>query len=173
MVEATYRKLGGEAAKTFRIKPLKIFSHRESVYVHARLAKTPGKPWKTPTYDPLLAVQRFVSATLTDTPFRRPAGYDFEKAMNQGFGVWNQKRFRVVLELTGWAADFARERVWSPDQRITELAGGGIRLEFWATSEPEVVGLVLSFGGDVRLVSPAGSAAGVALAAKKLLANHT
>lgn len=154
VVEATYRKLGGEAAKTFRIKPLKIFSHRESVYVHARLAKTPGKPWKTPTYDPLLAVQRFVSATLTDTPFRRPAGYDFEKAMNQGFGVWNQKRFRVVLELTGWAADFARERVWSPDQRITELVGGGIRLEFWATSEPEVVGLVLSFGGMGVLTKP-------------------
>ncbi len=173
VVEATYRKLGGEAAKTFRIKPLKIFSHRESVYVHARLAKTPGKPWKAPSYDPLLAVQRFVGAKLTDTPFRRPAGYDFEKAMNQGFGVWNQKRFRVVLELTGWAADFARERVWSPDQRITEMKGGGIRLEFWATSEPEVVGLVLSFGREVVLVAPVGLIAGVILHAEALRANHS
>ena len=125
VVESTNSKLGGEAAKTFRINPLKVLAHWESVYVHARLARTPGKPWKTPAYDPLLAVHRFERARLTDTPFRRPAGYDFEKAMNQGFGVWNQKRFRVVLELTGRAAELARERVWSPDQRIVEMKDGG------------------------------------------------
>ncbi|MBE0566140.1 MAG: WYL domain-containing protein [Krumholzibacteria bacterium] len=67
----------------------------------------------------------------------------------------------MVLELTGWAADFARERVWSPDQRITELAAGGIRLEFWATSEPEVVSLVLGLGSYGRLRSPGSVVASV------------
>lgn len=152
--EVEYRSLSGEGPKTFRIKPLKIFAHRETVYVHARRARMPGKPWKTPRYDPLLAVQRFVRVEVTDTPFRRPAGYDFEKVMNKGFGVWTQKRFRVELELTGWAAGFARERVWSPDQEI-EDDGDVTRLRFWSTSEPEVVALALSFGSCCRVVEPA------------------
>ena len=152
--EVSYRNLNADEHKTFHIKPLKIFAHRESVYVHARRAKSPGKPYKTPKYDPLLAVHRFKSAKLTDVPFRRPPHYDFEKVMNQGFGVWNQKKFRVVFRLSGWAARFARERVWSPGQKVTELKGGGIRLEFWATSEPEVVGLALSFGKEAVVESP-------------------
>jgi len=153
--QVSYRNPRASRAKTFRIKPLHIFAHRESVYVHARLAKWPGKPYRTPKYDPLLAVQRFTGAVLTDTPFRRPRGYDFEKVMNQGFGIWTQKRFRVVLELTGWAAALARERTWSPDQKI-ERRGKVTRLSFWSTSEPEVMGLVLSFGPRARLVKPEG-----------------
>lgn len=152
--EIDYQALSAPEPKTFRIKPLKVFAHRETVYVHARKAKMPGKPYKTPKYDPLLALQRFRGARLTDLKFRRPAGYDFEKVMNQGFGVWNQRKFRVELELTGWAAAYARERVWSPDQGIEDLGEGKIRLGFWATSEPEVVSLVLGFGGEVSAVAP-------------------
>ena len=133
-----YRNLTGGKTKNFHIKPLKIFAHRESVYVHARRAKSPGKPYKTPKYDPLLALHRFTTAELTDVPFRRPPNYDFEKVMNQGFGVWTQKKFRAVLDLTGWAASFARERQWSPGQEF-ETKGDVTRLSFWATSEPEVV----------------------------------
>ncbi len=155
VVEVDYRKLGGGATKTFRIKPLKVFAHRESVYVHARYAQKPGEPRKKITYDPMLAIQRIEKARLTDQAFRRPPDYDFEKVMNQGFGVWAQKQFRVVLELSGWAADYARERVWSPEQTIEELPEGKIRLGFWATSEPEVLGLVLSFGALAVAISPA------------------
>ncbi len=151
--EVSYRKLGARRSKVFRIKPLKIFSHRESVYVHARLAKMPGEPYKTPKYDPLLAVHRFTRAAVTDTPFRRPANYDFEAVMNQGFGIWNHQKFRVVLELDGWAAAFAREREWSPGQKIEEFEDH-IRLHFWSTSEPEVQALVLSFGANARLLEP-------------------
>ncbi len=158
--EIAYRSLGADAAKVFRIKPLKIFAHRESVYVHARKARMPGKPYRTPKFDPLLALHRFESVTLTDTPFRRPAGYDFEKVMNRGFGVWNQKRFRVVMDLTGWAAALAGERTWSPDQTI-EKRGDATRLSFWSTSEPEVASLVLAFGAHARLVKPASLAAQV------------
>ncbi len=153
--EVSYQNLTADEPKTFHIKPLKVFAHRESVYVHARRAKSPGKPYKTPKYDPLLAVHRFKSARLTNVPFRRPPHYDFEKVMNQGFGVWNQKKFRVVLELSGWAANFARERIWSPDQKITDLKGDRSMLEFWSTSEPEVLALVLSFGSAAKVVEPA------------------
>ncbi len=153
--QVKYRSLGAPAAKTFHIKPLKVFAHRETVYVHARRARSPGQPYKAPSYDPLLALHRFEAAKLTDEAFRRPAGYDFEKVMNQGFGVWTQKRFRVVVELGGWAASFARERTWSPDQKVDELPEGRLRLAFWSTSEPEVMSLLLGFGACAHLFEPA------------------
>ncbi len=152
--EVTYRGLNAPAAKTFHIKPLQVFAHRETVYVHARRARTPGQPYKAPKYDPLLALHRFEKATLTDTPFHRPRGYDFDKVMNQGFGVWLQKRFRVVIDLEGWAAAYARERTWSPGQTLEDLRGGGLRLGFWSTSEPEVMSLVLGFGACAKLREP-------------------
>lgn len=159
--EITYQALGAAEPKVFHIKPLKVFAHRETVYVHARKAKTPGKPYKTPKFDPLLALQRFKGARLTEVRFRRPAGYDFEKVMNQGFGVWTEKKFWVEIELTGWAGAYARERQWSPGQVVTELGEGKIGLGFWATSEPEVLGLVLGFGSCARLKRPEGMISGV------------
>jgi len=59
----------------------------------------------------------------------------------------------VVMDLTGWAAAFARERVWSPDQKIEERKDA-TRLSFWSTSEPEVLALALSFGVEARLREP-------------------
>ena len=97
--------------------------------------------------------QRFTTAELTDVPFRRPPNYDFEKVMNQGFGVWTQKKFRAVLDLTGWAASFARERQWSPGQEF-KTKGDVTRLSFWATSEPEVAALAMSFGGCAEVIEP-------------------
>jgi predicted DNA-binding transcriptional regulator YafY len=153
--EVRYRSLGAPQAKTFHIKPLQIFAHHETVYVHARRARTPGQPYKAPKYDPLLALHRFENVETTEVPFRRPSGYSFEKVMNQGFGVWTQKRFRVVIELDGWAAAFARERTWSPDQKIDDLPEGRLALAFWSTSEPEVMSLLLGFGACARLREPA------------------
>ena len=152
--EITYRGLNAPAAKTFHIKPLQVFAHHETVYVHARRARSPGRPYKAPKYDPLLALHRFEKVSLTDTPFHRPPGYNFEKVMNQGFGVWMQKRFHVVVDLNGWAAAYARERTWSPGQTVEDQGEGGLRLSFWSTSEPEVMSLVLGFGACARLREP-------------------
>ena len=42
----TYKAITGKAAKTFFIKPLKLFSHRDTVYLHAQLARTRGERQK-------------------------------------------------------------------------------------------------------------------------------
>lgn len=128
----------------------------------------PGETYRIPKYDPLLAIHRFIRASLTDTAFRRPANYDFEAVMNQGFGIWNQLKYRVVMELDGWAAAFARERGWSPGQRIEDF-GDRIVLEFWSTSEPEVQALALSFRANPRLLQPKALAVQIAEEAAEIL----
>ena len=60
----------------------------------------------------------------------------------------------MVVDLTGWAARYVTERVWSPDQKIVKKGKDKIRLSFKASSEPEVIGWLLSFGDQAKLIEP-------------------
>ncbi len=62
--------------------------------------------------------------------------------------------FKVRIEFAGWSAAFVSERVWSPDQKMVRKRDGKIELEFSAFSECELIGWVLSFGDEARLVRP-------------------
>ncbi len=159
--EATYRRPGQRRAKTFRFKPLKVFSWRETIYVHGRYAAMPGQKFQDPGHDPLWALQRFKDLRKTDVAFKPPADYDFEKALNLEFGMLRGDPFRVVAEFTDWAADYVAERQWSPGQTLEWLPGGVLRLSYDAVSLPEVVTWVLSFGAMCRAIGPAELVQGV------------
>jgi predicted DNA-binding transcriptional regulator YafY len=149
-----YQSISENKPKTYLIKPLKLFSHHDTIYLHARIAKTPGKKYQEPDYDPLLAIHRFKDVEMTDRKFEFPTDYDFEKIFNRQFGIIKDKVFEVVVELTGWAARYVTERVWSPDQKIVKKGKDKIRLTFKASSEPEVTGWLLSFGDQAKLIEP-------------------
>ena len=150
----SYKAIMETRAKTFYIKPFKLFSKDDTVYLLARLAKEPGKPYREPDYDPLLAVHRIKKVEVTDRSFDPLQNYDFEKIYNKHFGVIKGEAFEVEVEFTGWAARYVAERVWSPDQEIQNIGPDKIRLLFAASSEPEVISWVLSFGDQARLLKP-------------------
>ena len=83
-----------------------------------------------------------------------PKDYDFEKVFNRQFGIIKDEVFEVVVDLTGWAARYVAERVWSPGQKIEKKGRGKNRLIFKASSEPEVIGWLLSFGDEAKLIGP-------------------
>ena len=149
----TYKSILAKRAKTFYIKPLKIFSHKDSVYLHAHLARTPGKPYSKPDFNPLLAIHRIKQVEVTERQFTFPKNYDFDKAFKQNFGVIKEDAFEVEVEFTGWAAKYVSERIWSPDQEIVRNNGKTV-LKFSASSEPELLSWVLSFGDEAKLVKP-------------------
>ena len=150
----TYKSITAKRAKTFYVKPLKIFSYHDTIYLHARLARKPGRLYKKPEFDPLLAVHRIQKVDLDERPFKFPEDYDFEKIFNRNFGVIKEDAFEVEVELTGFAARFATERIWSPDQKVEELGEGRIRLTFTASSKPELIAWVLSWGGEAKIIKP-------------------
>ncbi|MBC8393270.1 MAG: WYL domain-containing protein [Deltaproteobacteria bacterium] len=150
----TYKKVMADRAKTFYIKPLKIFSHKDSIYLHARMAKAPGKIYKEPDFDPLLAIHRIKKLEVTETSFEFPKDYDFEKFFNQNFGVIKEEAFEVEVEFTGYPAKYVAERIWSPDQKLIEKKDGTVKLKFSASSEPELISWVLSFGNEAKLIKP-------------------
>lgn len=150
----TYKSTMAESAKTFHIKPLKIFSHRDTIYLHARLARKPSQAYKEPDYDPLLAIHRIQDVKLTERCFEYPTDYDFEEIFNRNFGIIKEEAFRVAVEFTGFAARYVAERMWSTDQKISRIKNGGIRLIFSVSSESELKAWLLSFGEEARLIKP-------------------
>jgi len=153
--EAEYRRPGHQEIKHFRFKPLKVFSWRESIYVHARYAKMPGEVFRGAEYDPMFALQRFLRVEKTEVRFERPGDYDFDRALNREFGlIRGGERFRVVAEFVDWAADYVAEREWSPDQEVERTDKGRIVLSFSAVSLPEVANWVIGFGSRCKVVEP-------------------
>ncbi len=150
----SYRAVMSNRAKTYYIKPLKIFSHQDTVYLHARMAKTPGERYYEPEFDPLLAVHRFKAVEMTERNYEYPENYDFDKIFKQNFGVMKDDDFEVEVEFKGWAAKFVAERTWSPDQKITKIDDNTIRLTFSASSDVEVIAWILSFGEEAKLIEP-------------------
>ena len=149
----TYQALGAEQSRAHHIMPLKIFSHKDTVYVHARRCTPTGQPFTDDDFYPLLAVHRFKKVIVLENTYEFPANYDFEGFFNQTFGVIKGEGFRVKARFTGWAAKHVAERIWSANQKITPEEDGAIILEFDATSESEVIGWVLSFGAEAVLLS--------------------
>ena len=117
----TYQAIMQIRAKTYHIMPLKIFTYRNTMYLHARMARQPGKKYWEPDFDPLLAIHRLKKVEMTDRGFEYPKDYNFEKVFNKFFGIIKDEPFKVDMEFTGWAALHVAERNWSPDQVITKI----------------------------------------------------
>lgn len=149
----TYQAIEALKPKTFHIKPLKLFSYHDAIYLHAQKAKEPGKPYRPPKFDPLLAVHRMKSVAVTDVTFQ-PEKFDFEKTFNQHFGVIKDEAFEVEVAFTGWAAAYVAERQWSPNQEIIQKGKNKIILKFTASSKPELIGWLLSLGEKAKVLKP-------------------
>ena len=150
----TYKSIWNKETTQFYIKPLKLFSKDDTIYLHAQMAKAPGKIYKAPKFDPLLAVHRMQTIEITKTPFEFPENFDFEKVFNQTFGVMKEDAFQVKIEFSGYAAKHVMERIWSHDQVINEKGDGVLELTFTATSDIETLSWVLSFGHEARVLEP-------------------
>lgn len=150
----SYKNIMAKRVKSFYVKPFKLFSRRETIYLHAALAKAPGKVYREPDFAPLLAVHRITKVELTERIFDVPENYDFERDFNKSFGIIKEKTFMVEAEFSERAASYVSERTWSSDQKIVKLKSGRIKLKFSASSESEIISWILSFGDQAKLLKP-------------------
>jgi predicted DNA-binding transcriptional regulator YafY len=150
----TYQAIMEKKAKTYHVKPLKIFSYRDTMYLQARLAIEPGKAYREPDFDPLLAIHRLKKVEKTTRSFEYPADYKFEDVFDKNFGFMKDDCFEVLVEFAGWAAGYVAERTWSPDQKIRKIDDDKILLTFSASSEAEVIAWILSFGEEAKVIGP-------------------
>jgi predicted DNA-binding transcriptional regulator YafY len=152
--KVTYRAAYDGHNKTFFIKPLKLFSHKDCLYLSTKRARYPGRKYQKSDYDPLLAIHRIVGLDLTDRQFEYPKNCRFEKRFNSDFGIIKDTPFEAEIELKGWAAAYVPERIWGRDQKISKKPNGTTLIRFKTSSEVELLSWVLSFRGYCRLKKP-------------------
>ena len=72
----TYQSIWNKKPTEFYIKPLKLFSKNDTIYLHAQMAKAPGKIYKEPEFDPLLVLHRVQELEITKTSYKFPDNFD-------------------------------------------------------------------------------------------------
>ncbi|MDH5524855.1 MAG: WYL domain-containing protein [Desulfobulbaceae bacterium] len=146
--KAPYRDKPAE----YHIAPIKIIAYHESLYLKCWLV--PDKGEAKPIFDDMrLSIHRIKDVQGTERLFEVVSEAE-DQPERSTFGIIEGEEFRVKVKVAPESATYIRERQWSADQKIKEYKNGGLKLEFTATSRPEVISWVLSFGSQLELLEP-------------------
>lgn len=144
-----YARPGQEAPVVHFVAPIRFMLSGECLYVPAWYLwedRDPPDPFKL-----TLALHRVISAQTMDRTFLKQDSLDEPSAC---FGIMDGEPFPVRVAFRPGAAVYVSERTWSQGQTLVPQPDGGVILTFTATSRPEVLSWVLSFGTEAELLEP-------------------
>ena len=161
-----YRSLRKEKASLRQVEPLTLLTHKQGLYL---LARERGEE-RVLTF----AVDRIASFDAGSESFDYPADYSPQRQTEGAFGLVSGKdRHKVVLEFSAGVAQLVVERRFHPSQKARRTASGGVVLEMTLGNlSGELLSFVLSYGPDVRVVSPPALQAQVGRAHKAAAAQY-
>ncbi len=143
-----YRSAGREAEERIVIHPYAMVLHRDSIYCvgyHVGRGEI-----RTLVLDRMRDTQCAVTER-----FQLPAGFDIDDYFQGELGVWrSRERHKVVIDFDARAADYVRMRKVHGTQKLSTLAGGGVRLTMTIGDLNQVTSWVLEWGQRARVVSP-------------------
>jgi predicted DNA-binding transcriptional regulator YafY len=117
----------------------------------------------------MFAVERIRSITLTDHPYQFPLGFDIDAYVQDALLVMRGRRIEVELMFSKAAAAWVKDKVWHPSQETSVLKDGRLRMMLKVADTSELVGWILSFRSQVRVVRPDELRERVKEEAKKIL----
>ncbi len=120
----------------------------------------------------LFAVERIRSIALTDHPYQLPLGFNVQEYVQDALNVMRGRRIDVELLFTRKAAAWVKDKSWHPSQQSKLLKDGKLKMSLKVADNDELVGWILSFGGQVRVVRPEGLRERVKDEAKKVFGSN-
>ena len=102
----------------------------------------------------MFAVERIRSITLTDHPYQLPLGFNVEEYVQDTLVVMRGRRIEVELLFSKPSAAWLKDKLWHPSQETHLLKDGRLKLTLKVADTTELVGWILSFGSQVRVVRP-------------------
>lgn len=102
----------------------------------------------------LFAVERIRSITLTDHPYQMPLGFDVEEYVRDALMIMRGRRVDVELLFSKKVAAWLKDKLWHSSQEMVPMKDGKLRMKLKVADTDELVGWILSFGSQVRVVSP-------------------
>ena len=93
---------------------------------------------------------------LTAERFERRPRKEWEHQLEESFDIFQgSSTIPVTLRFNEFRSRWVREQLWHPAQQLSETEDGGIEITFPVADFREVKMMILQFGADVRVVSPA------------------
>jgi predicted DNA-binding transcriptional regulator YafY len=102
----------------------------------------------------MFAVERIRSISLTDHPYQFPLGFDIDAYLQDALMVMRGRRIEVELLFSKSAAAWMKDKLWHPSQETSLLKDGRLKMTLKVADTTELVGWILSFGSQVRVVRP-------------------
>lgn len=102
------------------------------------------------------ALSRIRSIAPSDAHIRLPDGLPpVKEYTRKHFGIIQGGKTRNVrLRFSPAVADWIEEQIWHPGQKLARKKGGSLELSFPAADFKELIKRILSYGSDVKVVSP-------------------
>lgn len=101
-----------------------------------------------------------------------PLGFNVEDYVQDALMVMRGRRIEVELLFSKAAAAWVKDKVWHRSQETAFLKGGRLKLTLKVADTSELVGWILSFGGQVKVVSPESLTGKVRDEAKKVFGSY-
>jgi predicted DNA-binding transcriptional regulator YafY len=118
----------------------------------------------------MFAVERIRSIALTDHPYQMPLGFNVEEYVQDALMIMRGgRRIEVELLFSKAAAAWVKDKSWHPSQETSLLKDGRLKMTLKVADNDELVGWILSFGSQVKVVRPDSLGAKVKEEARKIL----
>ena len=115
-------------------------------------------------------VERIRSISLTDHPYQMPLDFKVDDYVQDALGIMRSgRRIEVVLLFSKKAAAWVKDKIWHPSQESKLLKDGRLKLTLKVADNEELVGWILSFGSQVKVVGPETLRANVRDEAKRIV----
>jgi predicted DNA-binding transcriptional regulator YafY len=102
----------------------------------------------------LFAVERIRSVALTDHPYQMPLGFDVEEYVQDALMVMRGRRIDVELLFSEKVAAWVKDKLWHASQESFPMKDRRLKMTLKVADTDELVGWILSFGSQVRVVNP-------------------
>jgi predicted DNA-binding transcriptional regulator YafY len=100
-------------------------------------------------------LSRMSNPIMTDESFDPRPKKEWQPLIHASFGIFQGgDPIPVILQFNPFRAQWIREQVWHPDQKMETLPDGGLRMVLPVTDFREVKLRVLQFGADVEVIEP-------------------
>jgi predicted DNA-binding transcriptional regulator YafY len=102
----------------------------------------------------LFAVERIRSIALTDHPYQMPLGFDVEQYVQDALMIMRGRRIDVELMFSKKVAAWVKDKLWHASQETVAMKDGRLKMTLKVADTDELVGWILSFASEVRVVGP-------------------
>lgn len=99
------------------------------------------------------ALDRIIGISVLPESFVPSPDFNPQKYLAQAFRMFRGEVCRIVIRFDAYQAQWIRERVWHPTQKVTELDNGALLFEVEAHPE-EVKRWIIGYGSHAEIVSP-------------------